>query len=164
MRGPSGVRTLSGWNWTPSIGNAVCRTPITSPSAVRDVTSSSSGTVVAASEVVTADLELVGQAGVDAAAVVRDDARLAVQERLRLPDLATECLHDRLVAEAHAEGRRRRPERGSAPPTRRRVGRPGPGEITSRSGARLTASSVVIASLRTVTTSAPSSSNRCTRL
>ena len=50
IAGPSGVRTLSGWNWTPSIRSSVCRTPITSPSEVRDVTSSASGTVVAASE------------------------------------------------------------------------------------------------------------------
>ena len=50
IAGPSGVRTLSGWNCTPSIGCATWRTPITSPSGVRDVTMSSSGTVVAASE------------------------------------------------------------------------------------------------------------------
>ncbi len=48
--GPSGVRTLSGWNWTPSIGSARWRTPITSPSGVRAVTSRSSGTRIAASE------------------------------------------------------------------------------------------------------------------
>src|SRR6185295_7482969 len=47
---PSGVRTLSGWNCTPSTGCSTCRTPITSPSAVRAVTCSASGTVVAASE------------------------------------------------------------------------------------------------------------------
>ena len=47
---PSGVRTLSGWNWTPSIGWVRCRTPMTSPSAVRAVISSSSGTRTAASE------------------------------------------------------------------------------------------------------------------
>ena len=50
IAGPSGVRTLSGWNWTPSIGSVTWRTPITSPSGVREVTSRSSGTVVAASE------------------------------------------------------------------------------------------------------------------
>ena len=49
-RGPSGVSTDSGWNWTPSIGSSRWRTPITSPSGVRAVTSSSSGTVSAASE------------------------------------------------------------------------------------------------------------------
>ena len=48
--GPSGVSTDSGWNWTPSIGSARWRTPITSPSGVRAVISSSSGTVSAASE------------------------------------------------------------------------------------------------------------------
>ena len=50
IAGPSGVRTLSGWNWTPSMGRVTWRTPITSPSCVREVTSRSSGTVVAASE------------------------------------------------------------------------------------------------------------------
>ena len=48
--GPSGVRTLSGWNCTPSIGSSRWRTPITSPSGVRAVTSSSSGISTAASE------------------------------------------------------------------------------------------------------------------
>src|SRR5581483_635340 len=48
--GPSGVSTLSGWNWTPSTGSVRWRTPITSPSSVLAVTSSSAGTLVAASE------------------------------------------------------------------------------------------------------------------
>ena len=48
--GPSGVRTLSGWNWTPSIGSSRWRTPITSPSGVRAVTSSSAGTLSTARE------------------------------------------------------------------------------------------------------------------
>ena len=48
--GPSGVSTLSGWNCTPSIGSSRWRTPITSPSAVRAETSSSSGIRRAASE------------------------------------------------------------------------------------------------------------------
>ena len=47
---PSGVSTLSGWNWTPSIGSSRWRTPMTSPSGVRAVTSSSAGTLSAASE------------------------------------------------------------------------------------------------------------------
>ena len=50
MAGPSGVSTLSGWNCTPSIGSSRWRTPITSPSAVWEVTTSPSGTSVAASE------------------------------------------------------------------------------------------------------------------
>src|SRR5581483_8489887 len=48
--GPSGVRTLSGWNCTPSTGSERCRTAITSPSSVVAETSSSSGTRVAARE------------------------------------------------------------------------------------------------------------------
>ena len=43
--GPSGVRMLSGWNCTPSSASALCRTPMTSPSAVQAVTSNASGTV-----------------------------------------------------------------------------------------------------------------------
>ena len=39
-----------------------------------------------------------------------DRARLAVDEPLRGADLAPECLHDRLVAEADAERRHARPE------------------------------------------------------
>ena len=50
IAGPSGVSTDSGWNWTPSIGYSRCLTPITSPSSVRAVISSSSGSRVAASE------------------------------------------------------------------------------------------------------------------
>src|SRR5678815_5981404 len=30
--GPSGVRTLSGWNWTPTVGWLRCGSAITSPS------------------------------------------------------------------------------------------------------------------------------------
>ena len=48
--GPSGVSTLSGWNWTPSIGSSRWRTPITSPSGVRAEISSSAGISTAASE------------------------------------------------------------------------------------------------------------------
>jgi len=40
--------------------------------------------------VVAADLDLLGQAGEDAAAVVGDEARLPVQEGSRLADLAAE--------------------------------------------------------------------------
>src|SRR5207237_4390148 len=48
--GPSGVRTDSGWNWTPAIWSDRCRTAITSPSSAYAVGSSSSGKRVAASE------------------------------------------------------------------------------------------------------------------
>ncbi len=48
--GPSGVSTDSGWNCTPSTGSSRWRTPITSPSSLVAVTSSASGTRVAASE------------------------------------------------------------------------------------------------------------------
>jgi hypothetical protein len=55
--------------------------------------------------VVAAHLQLRRQPREDAAAVVRDDARLAVEQRLRLADVAAEGLDDRLVAEADAERR-----------------------------------------------------------
>ena len=48
--GPSGVSTDSGWNWMPITGNSRWRTAITSPSSAVAQTSSSAGTVVAASE------------------------------------------------------------------------------------------------------------------
>src|SRR6185312_4917353 len=47
---PSGVRTDSGWNWTPSTGSSRWRTAITSPSAQVAETSRQSGIAVAASE------------------------------------------------------------------------------------------------------------------
>ena len=40
---PSGVPIDSGWNWMPSIGNVRCRSPMTSPSAVRALTSRHDG-------------------------------------------------------------------------------------------------------------------------
>src|SRR5439155_24621783 len=50
-----------------------------------------------------------GQPGAEPAPVVLDRARLAVHEPLRLPDLAAERGHDRLVAEANAERRHPQP-------------------------------------------------------
>ena len=55
--------------------------------------------------VVPAHLELVRQPGEEAAAVVVDGARLAVDEGAGGGDLAAESFDDRLVAEANAEGR-----------------------------------------------------------
>ena len=100
------------------------------------------------------------------AAVVRDDRRLAVHELARLPDLAAEDLHDRLVAEADAERRHPagRAAAGSPACAPASSGRPGPGETTRCDGASVSASSGVISSLRRTTTSAPSSPNRCARL
>src|SRR6187551_2171314 len=60
--------------------------------------------------VVAPDLELVGHPRVDAAAVVRDAARLPVEELARLADRAAEGLDDGLVAETDAERGRRGPE------------------------------------------------------
>src|SRR5207237_4703704 len=59
--------------------------------------------------VVAARVEALRQAAEEAASVVRDGARLAVQQLARLADLTAESLDDRLVPEADAErGRRRR--------------------------------------------------------
>ena len=108
-----------------------------------------------------------GDAGEDAAAVVLDRRRLAVHRRRRAHDRAAERGADRLVPEADAENRRR--ARRSAGSTSivmpASSGRPGPGEITMRSGAqRARSSSTVTASLRTTRTSAPSSPRYWTRL
>ena len=40
---PVDVRQDSGWNWTPSTAACRCRTPMTTPSDVRAVTSRSAG-------------------------------------------------------------------------------------------------------------------------
>ncbi len=69
------------------------------------------GDVERRERVVATRLDLLRQARVHALAVVTDDARLAVQERLRAPDLPAERLDDRLVAEADAERRDARAER-----------------------------------------------------
>src|SRR4051794_26107555 len=60
--------------------------------------------------VVAAGLEALGQALEEPAAVVLDLTRLAVDEPLRLADLAAEGLDDHLVAEADAERRHARAE------------------------------------------------------
>src|SRR3954451_22205494 len=58
--------------------------------------------------VVAADLESLRQSLEDAASVVLDDARLAVQQALRAADLAAERLDDSLMTEADAERRHTR--------------------------------------------------------
>ena len=40
---PTSVRMLSGWNWTPSTTNSRCRTPMSTPSSVHAVRSSTAG-------------------------------------------------------------------------------------------------------------------------
>ncbi len=96
-----------------------------------------------------AGLERAREALEETLAVVLDAARLAVDEPLRLADLAAEGLDDRLVAEADAEGRHRGPSRRTistlAPAS---AGRPGPGEMTRCVGASFSAPSASITSLR----------------
>ena len=60
--------------------------------------------------VIAAGLDRVPEAGEDTASVVSHTRGLPVQKRSRLADLSAERLHDRLVAEADAEDRRRRAE------------------------------------------------------
>ena len=166
MSRPCGVSTDSGWNWTPSTGSSRWRTAITSPSGAVAEISKHVGHGRRRERVVAPGEEVLGQPGEDAAAVVRDDRRLAVHELARLADLAAEDLHDRLVAEADAERRARaeRDARGSRASRLRPRAGPGPGEMTRWEGASDSASSAVISSLRRTTTSAPSSPNRCARL
>ena len=99
---PCSVRTDSGWNWTPSAGSSRWRTAITTspPKALRSSTSGSVG--LGDERVVAADLERVAQAAEDRPAVVLDHRRLAV-DRLVRDDAPAQRLHERLVAEAHAE-------------------------------------------------------------
>src|SRR5581483_12412777 len=73
--------------------------------------------------VVAAGLEFLRQPGEDPASVVTDRARLAVQQVLRLADLAAERLDDRLVAEADAERRHARSEAADDLDRRARVAR-----------------------------------------
>ena len=77
-----------------------------------------------------------GDAGEHAAAVVLDRRRLAVHRHARAHDRAAEHRADRLVPEADAEDRRRLPELAGSRSivTPACSGRPGPGEMTIRSG------------------------------
>ena len=111
------------------------------------------GNVGRGERVVAPDLDLVRQPRVDAEAVVRDRARLAVQQRLRLARPRPR------TPRRSPGGRGRRPASASSARARRissietpaLSGRPGPGETTSRSKPPARASSTVIASFRTVT-------------
>ena len=107
---PFGVRTLSGWNWTPSMGRSTVANshdlPVVRPR--RDL--EGVGDLHCGERVVAPDVDPRGKAGVDPAAVVADRARLSVDERAGLRDPAAEALDDRLVPEADTERRRRRAE------------------------------------------------------
>ena len=74
--------------------------------------------------VVAAALEWIGQAREETLAVVGDRARLPVHQALGLADLAAVGLHDRLVAEAHAEGRHALAQPADDLQAGARVGRP----------------------------------------
>ena len=167
MSRPIGVSTDSGWNCTPSTGSSRWRTAITSPSARGRRDLERVGDRRRRERVVAAGLEVLGQPGEEAAAVVRDDRRLAVHELACAgPTSPPNDLDDRLVAEADAErrrrgaaavarsrSRRRRPRAGRARGRRRGgtgAGAPPRPRRSRRSGARRT--------------SAPSSPKRCARL
>ena len=121
---PVGVSTDSGWNCTPSMRSVRWRTPMTSPSSVRAVTTSSSGTLRRGERVVAADLDLLGQSREHALPVVVDHARLPVEERSRRADRAAEGLDDGLVTEADAERRHAGAERADELERDARVFRP----------------------------------------
>src|SRR3954454_8951329 len=74
--------------------------------------------------VVPARVEPLRQTAEDAASVVRDGARLPVQELARVADLAAERLDDRLVPEADAERRRAGGEPADDLDRRARICRP----------------------------------------
>ena len=164
--GPSGVSTLSGWNWTPSIGNVVV--PNTHHLAVCRVRG---------------DRELGRDARVLPASGTDRPRPRPGGPRRRRGRRGESCWPCRAATAWHGRRCRRRPRRSAWWPrqtpsvgivgpsalissieTPAVSGRPGPGETTSRSNPAARAASTVIASFRTVTTSAPSSSNRCTRL
>ena len=104
---PCSVRIDSGWNCTPSTSSSRWRRPMTTPSSVRAVTSSTSGTESALDDegVVAGGLERAGQAGEHAGTLVADRRGLAVHDRRRPDDVAAVDLADALVAEADAEDR-----------------------------------------------------------
>ena len=74
--------------------------------------------------VVAAALEWIGQAREETLAVVGDRARLPMHQALGLADLSAVGLHDRLVAEAHAEGRHALAQPADDLQAGARVGRP----------------------------------------
>ena len=164
---PSGVSTDSGWNWTPSAGSSRWRIAIRTPPP-RAVTSKHVGQVAGRRRASGSARRSAAPAARRRAprAVVLDLGRLAVDGHVA-DDLAAERLRERLVAEADAERRDRRP-RGSARIASTEMpassGVHGPGETTTRSEPRSSSSSTSRASLRTTSSSAPSSPRYWTRL
>ena len=116
--------------------------------------------------VVAAGLEVLRQPGEDAAAVVLDGRRLAVQQRLRLrrPRRRTPRRSPGGRGRRRASARAARAGGSARPRCPRPPGGRGRGRSTRCVGSSASASSTVIASFRNTRTSAPSSSNRCTRL
>ena len=166
---PSPVRIDSGWNCTPwtgqlAVAQAHDRAVLLRPR--RHLELGRQPGLGDDQRVVPRRDERPGEPAEHAAAVVLDRRRLAVHRDAGAHDRAAEDRADRLVPEADAENRRRLP---AAAGSRSIVmpassGRPGPGEMTIRSGFAPTTSSTVTASLRTTRTSAPSSPRYCTRL
>ena len=103
--------------------------------------------------VVAGGLERVGEPGEHAGALVVDLRGLAVHDRRRPHDVAAVDLADALVAEADARGSGTRPAKVVMTSLDRPAssGRPGPGLMSTASGARASMSSSVKASLRCTT-------------
>ena len=164
--GPSGVKMLSGWNCTPSSASFLCRTPMTSPSAVHAVTSNVSGTRRALRSA--NDSGRAGKGFGNAAVsrpLVKDLRRLAVHQ----PSLRARSTRRRppraLVPEAHAEHRDLASEGADHVFRHTRLGR----NARVRGDAQvrrldLTRRLDVISSFRCTRTSAPSTRKACTRL
>ena len=105
MRGPSGVRTLSGMELDAldrmrSVAHAH-DLAVLRPRGHLQLRGNANG----GERVVAAGLERGREPREDAAPVVLEHARLAVQQRLRLRHLAAEGLDDRLMAETDAQRR-----------------------------------------------------------
>ena len=111
---PCSEAMLSGWNCTPCTGCVLCCRPMMMPSVGlgRDLEGGRQARALDDQRVIARHLELVGQALEQPCAAIADRRQLAVHRLGRADHLAAVDLADRLVAEADAEQRDRRPGLG----------------------------------------------------
>ena len=161
-------RSIRDGTGCPRPGACDAASPITSPSAVRALTSRHDGNGVGVDEqrMIAHRVERVRQAGEDVPAVVHDRRGLAVHQA------AARALPCRRRPRRYIDGPGKRRGSAARPPSRAAAGRDtpaslgvhGPGEITIACGAIARTPATSIASLRRDFTSAPSSPRYCTRL
>src|SRR5439155_1113224 len=174
-RGPSGVRTDSGWNWTPSIGSDSWRRPMITPSSgLVAVMRSSDGSVAGSthSEWYRAPGNDAGNpASSPAPSPSTTEASPCTRVGARTIDPPNASAMDCIPRHTPSNGRPRcAATRIAATDTPAVAGEPGPGEMTMprRSAAGSSANRSrpfrSIASLRYTTTDAPAASSACTRL